>query len=358
MGMTTKSLDLQALHEVANSLPSSIAVSVRGLSKQFPRRRTWAETLRAPWGGDWITAVSNVTFDLRPGEFFGLLGPNGAGKSTLFRVLSTLLRPESGTAVVGGYDLRLEPARVREAVAPAFTDDRSLFLRLSARENLNLYAALRGFRGAEARRRVAEALDAVALADTGEKMVGQFSSGMKQRILIARALLATPNLLLLDEPTRSLDPVSAREFRSLLKNRIAPSIGCTVILATHSSEEAFDLCDRVGVIHQGRLLATGRATDLAREFHNHRYRLVVGDISAAVIRRHFDGLGIRLVGDGTPDDDGWTAYECEIPGGTDVAATLVTTLVADGIAVARCERIELPLASLIESIVERAGQPT
>src|SRR5690606_25256479 len=130
-----------------------------------------------------------------------------------------------------------------------------------------------GLRGREAEARVGELLRVVALADTGEKMVGSFSSGMKQRLLIARALLSRPRILLLDEPTRSLDPLSARDFRAFLREEIAGQQGCSVILATHSAEEALNLCDRLAVLRKGELLAIGPAEELARRYGEERYRL-------------------------------------------------------------------------------------
>ncbi|HSH46152.1 MAG TPA: ABC transporter ATP-binding protein, partial [Longimicrobiales bacterium] len=228
-------------------------VRVRGLTKTFPVRRSWRDLIREPFTRpERITALRDIHFDVGPAEFFGLLGANGAGKTTLFKMLAAQLLPDEGTALVKGFDVVREAAEVRRILTPVVADERSLNWRLTARQNLELFASLYGLRGPAADERVTSLLETVELTDTGTKMVGAFSSGMKQRLLIARALLGNPRVLLLDEPTRSLDPVSARRFRRFLREELAARQGCTVLLATHSADEAFDLCDRVAILDRGR----------------------------------------------------------------------------------------------------------
>jgi len=250
-----------------------IVVRVDGLTKRFPARRGLRETLLHPFAGTTVTVVSDVSFTAAAGEFVGLLGPNGAGKTTLLKMLSTLIIPDSGSASVDGYDVVRDAVMARTLVSPCLAMERSLYYRLTARQNLEVYADLQDVPRAERATRIDDVLSAVALQDTGAKLVGDFSSGMLQRLLIARALLTRPRLLLLDEPTRSLDPISAREFRTFLRDELARERGCAVILATHNAEEAFELCDRVAVLDRGRLLASGVAEQLSREFMGVRYRL-------------------------------------------------------------------------------------
>jgi ABC-2 type transport system ATP-binding protein len=199
--------------------------------------------------------------------------------------------------------------------------------------------------------RVAEVLAAVSLADTGEKLVGQFSSGMLQRLLIARALLTRPRLLLLDEPTRSLDPLSAREFRRFLREELARQRGCAVILATHNAEEAFELCDRVGVLQHGRLLASGVARELAREFLGVRYQLVTTDPDhpslAALAPR-----GVAVTGAQPAEEDGWHVVTLRLQPGSDPSA-LLAELSSAGLRIASFETVRASLADLIEGVVAR-----
>ncbi|MDQ3555756.1 MAG: ABC transporter ATP-binding protein [Gemmatimonadota bacterium] len=329
-------------------------LEIRGLSKRFPVRRGWVDTLRRPFASEYVEVVRNVSCEVGAGEFFGLLGHNGAGKTTLFKMLATLIIPDAGTARIAGYDVVRDAASIRRVLAPVIADERSLHWRLSARENLRLFATLQGLRGSAALRRADELLETVELADAGEKMVGRFSSGMKQRLLIARALLAQPRVLLLDEPTRSLDPVSARRFRSFLREEIAGRQGCTVLLATHNTEEALELCDRVGVLDHGELLAVGTAEQLAAEIGEERYRVWTRSpghpaFGMAEIRRLCRGLAVR----GRETADGWTAVDMDIPGGPQRAAEVLAFLVGDGVPVSTFERMRLSLADLIERIVSR-----
>jgi len=339
---------------------------VEGLTKRFPVRRGWFEMLRRPWQREYVPALQGVSFDVAAGEFFGLLGPNGAGKTTLFKILSTLILPDAGTAVVAGNDIVRRPAAVRQVLTPVIADERSLYWRLSARENLRLFAALHGLRGREAETRVEELLRVVALADTGEKMVGSFSSGMKQRLLIARALLSRPRILLLDEPTRSLDPLSARDFRTFLREEVAGHQGCSVILATHSAEEALNLCDRLAVLRKGELLAIGAAEELARRYGEERYRLWLRDdeLWRHVLARQTTG-GVRLIESRSRDggskenvyqrEDGWVRVEVEIRGGRERTAALLTELNSAGVVVAGLERMDLTLAELLDRILYRSA---
>jgi len=333
-----------------------VVVSIRGLTKRFPVARTWAESIRAPGRREWVTVVDNVDLDVVRGEFFGLLGPNGAGKTTLFKMLSTLVLPDSGAATVEGLDIERDAKRIRTVLVPVVPEERSVNWRLSARENLAVYAALHGFRGRALWDRVDQLLAVVELDDAGHKMVGRFSSGMRQRLLLARTLLGKPKVLLLDEPTRSLDPVSARRFRQFLREEIAGKQGCTVLLATHNAEEALELCDRVGVLHRGRLLAVGQAEDLSRRLGDPRYRLLTRRPVPPAVERLFrqdDGAGPRT---SPPDPDGWVTVEFAIPGGNAEVAATVARLAAAGAEIARFERVSFALADLIEGIVESDGR--
>lgn len=327
------------------------ALRLRHLSKRFRVRRGLIASLRQPRAESWVHAVQDVSCDVRSGEFFGLLGPNGAGKTTLFKMLATLTSPDEGTATVYGADVMRQSREVRRMVAPVAADERGLHWRLSALENLRLFATLYDLRGAAMSDRVHEVLGVVGLAGAEHRVVGTYSSGMRQRLLIARALLIRPRVLLLDEPTRSLDPVSARDFRAFLREEVVGAGKCTVVMATHSAEEALELCDRVAVLHKGRLLAVGAARALEREYSDDRYRIRTRDPEHRGWRvLELEGvIERRTVGE--MEADGWTPVECQVPGGRDAAAHVLASLVGAGVGVADFERIELSLADLIERIV-------
>jgi len=331
-----------------------VSVTVRDLTKRFPIRRGWLRALLHPFSTDLVTSVDSVSFEVHRGEFFGLLGPNGAGKTTLLKMLATLITPDAGSAEVEGIDVAGDPAQARRLVAPVIASERSLYWRLSARENLELFAHLWNVPRPLVASRVEEVLEVVDLRHTGDKMVGQFSSGMMQRLLIARALLAEPRVLLLDEPTRSLDPISARAFRRFLRDELAVRRQCAVVIATHSAEEAFDLCDRVAVLDRGRLLSVGVAAELARDLAGDRYVVwttqprhpALQSLAVAADRGEAAPVALRVM-------DGWTPVEIQLFGGPDEAAGILQRLVAQGVPVAALERVPVSLASLIESVVRR-----
>jgi ABC-2 type transport system ATP-binding protein len=349
--MTARQLAPAPIRPPAAVAAAEAIVRIDALGKRYPARPGWRALLRHPVRRELVTVLDAVSFEVRPGEFFGLLGPNGAGKTTLFKVLSTLVVPDSGRAWIAGHEISRDPGAVRRLLTPVVPEERSLNWRLTASQNMAVYAALHGLRGAEGRRRTAELLEVVELDAAGEKLVAEFSSGMRQRLLLARALLARPRVLLLDEPTRSLDPISARRFRQFLREEIVGRQDCTVLLATHNAEEAFELCDRVGVLHRGRLLATGAPDELARRFTEDRYRLLVRGAAAGLLSELQAREAVRVVAVHDIDEAGWTPVDLCIAGGPDGAARMLTELTIHGADVALLERVRFALADLIERIV-------
>jgi ABC-2 type transport system ATP-binding protein len=199
-------------------------------------------------------ALRDVTLQIARGEIFGLVGPNGAGKTTMLRLLATVFPPTAGGGRIGGADLVNEARKVRRAVALASGDERGFYWRLSGRENLEFFAGLRGLAPGASRHRVREVLELVDLSPMADRPAGHYSRGMRQRLGIARALLGAPEVLLLDEPTRSLDPIMASGIQALV-GRLAAEHGTTVVLATHDLDEAENICRRVGLLREGRLRA-------------------------------------------------------------------------------------------------------
>ena len=330
------------------------AVELRGVVKRFAVRRPLLEALRRPTATVRQEALCDVSLRVPVGRCFGLLGPNGAGKSTVFRILATLVLPDAGTATMGGLDVVQDAEAVRELVAGSGADERSLFWRLSGAENLRLYASLHGLRGAERRQRVEEALAIVGLDASGGQMVGRYSSGLRQRLLLARALLSRPRVLLLDEPTRSLDPVAARAFRDFLRRDIVERQGCTVVLATHAAEEAFELCDAVAVLDRGRVVAQGRATELAAGLAADRLVLFTRDAEHELLRdpaRLLSGARREwAVAPIAPLEPGWEAVVLHVPGGAEASAALLCRLTERGVTVARAESARPSLAELLASL--------
>jgi ABC-2 type transport system ATP-binding protein len=209
---------------------------------------------------DAVLALDEVDLTVERGEVYGLLGPNGAGKTTLCRILSTILLPTSGTARVMSHDVVQEADRVKSSIGIVFGGDRGLYARLTVRDNLRFWAALYGLNGHDLRRRCEGLLERMGLSERAADRVDTLSRGMKQRLHLARGLVADPPLLILDEPTAGMDPVAARDFRTLVSQLRAD--GRTVLLTTHDMAEAEAVCDRVSLMDHGRIVATGAPTEI------------------------------------------------------------------------------------------------
>ena len=207
-----------------------------------------------------VEAVRGLSFRVRAGEIFGLLGPNGAGKTTTVGVLTTLVRPTSGQAAVGGHDVRTDPVEVRRSIGVVFQDS-VLDNDFSGAQNLRLHARL--WRVPDAERRIASLLAAVGLTERADDVVWTYSGGMRRRLEIARALLADPKVMFLDEPTLGLDPIARRDLWQVVRT-LRERHGVTIVLSTHYLEEAQDVCDRVAIVDQGLHRRRGQAVRAGR----------------------------------------------------------------------------------------------
>jgi len=209
-----------------------------------------------------VTAVNHVSFGVKEGEIFGLLGPNGAGKSTTIRVLCTLTRPTEGTATIGGHDIVKDGSKVRELVG-LVSEKMIMYDRLTAKENLKFFGKLYNIPNDVLNSRIKEMLELVHMEKWQNKQVGTYSTGMKQRINIIRALLNMPEVLFLDEPTLGLDPQSSTEIREFIR-KINQERKITIILTTHMMLEADMLCDRIGIMDYGKIIALDTSFNLKK----------------------------------------------------------------------------------------------
>ena len=210
-----------------------------------------------------IRAVDDVSFTCRPGRIYGLLGANGAGKTTTLRLLATLLRPTAGSATVAGFDTVAEPERVRASVGFLATTT-ALYGRLTARETITYFGRLNGLSDAAVAARVARLADELDLHEFLDRRVEKFSTGMKQKTSIARTLVHDPAVLIFDEPTIGLDVMTARNIVRFVRD--CRTRGKTVIYSTHVMSEVEKLCDTVGIIHHGRLVAEGSLAELGQRY--------------------------------------------------------------------------------------------
>ncbi|HRW09662.1 MAG TPA: ATP-binding cassette domain-containing protein [Caldilineaceae bacterium] len=312
-------------------------VAVRNLRKIYQQLKPkegipfWQKFLPSGKLRDEFVAVDDVSFAIQRGEIFGLLGPNGAGKTTTIKMLCTLLEPTAGTATVCGYDVVQEAETVRQRLGAVLTGERSIYWKLTGRENLHYFAALYHIPPAVAKERIDELLTRFELTKRADELVETYSTGMKQRIAIAKALLAKPPVILLDEPTLGLDPQAARNLRELILELKAD--GHTILLTTHYMEEADQLSDRIGIIDGGKIIALDTSTALKASINQL-------DVMQLEVANYDPGLTDQLTA---------------LPTVTNVATRYLNTDSAYSLAVHTTDsRGMLPL--LIETIGTKAGQ--
>ena len=240
------------------------AIQTFELSKQFPKQADWHSLFFRQ--DDLPPAVDKVSLEINEGELFGLVGPNGAGKTTFIKMLSTMILPSSGSARVNGFELS-QDGEIKRTVGLATSDERSFFWRLSGRQNLEFFAVLDNVPPKEIPKRIESVLEIVGLGAEAEKRFLTYSTGMRQRLSIARALLAQPRLLFLDEPTKGLDPVATRRLHDLIRNELTRQQGITVLMTSHNLGEVEQLCDRVAVLFGGRIKGCGTMAELRKQIN-------------------------------------------------------------------------------------------
>ncbi|HEX8137962.1 MAG TPA: ABC transporter ATP-binding protein [Pyrinomonadaceae bacterium] len=269
----------------------SLAVSIAHLSKTyptpFPRLRKFLRRRPRPP----VEALTDVSFDVREGEIFGLIGRNGAGKTTLTKIVATLVQPTEGSVTVKGYDSVRDEEEVRNRVGLATAEERSFYWRLTVEQNLMFFARLYGLSDAAARRRITELIERFELGELTRRRFGELSTGNKQRMAFARAMLANPPVLLLDEPTRSLDPLAAARMRALIQQLAASAPPVSILLTSHNLAEVEELCQRVSIISRGRIRALD-TPERMRALHKQteRVQLQARGLSATRFREELDGL--------------------------------------------------------------------
>lgn len=235
------------------------AVEVSELKKYFisKKKKLFKKTQKKEF-----KAVDGVTFDIYKGEIFGLLGPNGAGKTTIIKMITGLLSPTSGSVKVMGKDVDKNPMDALSNIGTVLAGDRSIYWKLTARENLEYFGALYGLNKKEAKTRAAEVLKRLELEEKADELVEKFSTGMKQKVALGKALIPNAPVVLLDEPTLGLDPQSALNLREIILD--IKKEGRTVLLTTHYMEEADFLSDRIAIIDGGKIIALDTPENLKR----------------------------------------------------------------------------------------------
>jgi ABC-2 type transport system ATP-binding protein len=274
------------------NLTKTFKSKIQGSKNRFFSRKTVS-----------VSAVDNLNLEIKKGELFGLLGPNGAGKTTLVKMLCTLLPPDSGTALINGYDIIKQQMQVKRSLGTLFSvGERGFFWRLNGYRNLEFFAAIYNVPRQKRQERIMEVLKLVGLENSAFNLFQKYSGGMKRRLSLARTLLSDPPIILLDEPTTGLDVISSRNIRAFVRKTVKES-GKTVLYTTHYIEEAAQICDRIGILKRGKIVALDTPDALRAKIKNEELiYLVVEEVTQSQIEQIRSLQGIIGITENTDED--------------------------------------------------------
>lgn len=293
----------------------AVAVEVRDLTKKFKKGKRFRK-------GE-VVAVDSASFEIEDGELFGLLGPNGAGKTTLVRCLANLLIPNDGEIKIFGKSFSKDPLSIRRQIGITTGGERTLYWKLSGRDNLSFFAALYGLYGKEKEKRIDYLMEFLGLKDFENERVERYSSGMRQKISLARALLHDPKILLLDEPTLGLDPQFSRFIRGFIKEELSERQGKTILLTTHYMDEADELCARIAFINKGKIVEINTPSGFKKEIPHKEVLEVryLGSINPTGVEQMKSVEKISVT-----SKDGVSYLKVITPRGEDILADLIELL--------------------------------
>ena len=242
----------------------SYSIETKKLAKVFQQIKGYGDIFLHPLKRKEIIALRDITLKIEQGELFSLLGPTGAGKTTLIKILCNLILPTSGEAYVNGFDVTEQGKQIRKSIGYVLSDERSFYWRLTGRQNLKFFATLNNLSSQQADKKIKEIMDVTDMKDQADNMFKNYSAGQKQKMAIARGLLTNPQILFMDEPTKSLDPGAAHTMRKFIKNKFVKNEGKTVFFATHNLNEAEELSDRIAIIHKGKIRVCGKLAEIRK----------------------------------------------------------------------------------------------
>jgi ABC-2 type transport system ATP-binding protein len=318
------------------------AIEIESLGKIFKKRRSLRDMVSHPFRRPGkVEALSDVSFEVRQGEIFGLLGPNGAGKTTLLKILSSLIIPTGGRAAVNGHDVVGGQRSVRASIGLVTSDERSFYWRLSGRENLHFFAALYNVPRQQVRSRCRTLLEKMDLVEKADQPFMEYSTGTRQRLAIARALLHDPPIIFMDEPTRSLDPAAAKHLREFIAGTLNGLEWKTILLATHNLGEAEALCQRLAILHLSRIRRLGTLSE-------------VRSLGSTWERYEIAVAGLALNDEEAPAGGGSIEIRVEVEGGGEALTELLRRLLEAGARILTCSRRETSLQEVFDLVASEA----
>ena len=333
----------------------SYAIETVNIGKTFNLIKSYRDLILHPFQKKEIIALKDINIRVNKGELFGLLGPNGAGKTTLIKILSGLILPNQGNAYVSGYDLARDGKQARRVVGYVVSEERSFYWRLTGRQNLKFFAILNNLSSSEAKYRIDEVIALTGLDDAADRIFKDYSSGMKQKLAIARGLITHPQILLMDEPTKSLDPLAALNLRRLIKEKIVGEDKKTVFLATHNLSEAEELCHRIAIINHGKVNACGTLEEIRGLLDStKRYLIELRNLPDKLANK-FQNLPFAykvVYSQLHPSSNNNTRIEITVKENSDISE-VIEFIVSSGGKVISCFPQEISLSEIFSQVVEK-----
>jgi len=333
---------------VSRTTRPDLAIETHDLTKRFRKAKSYREILLRPFAREETTALQNVSLSVEVGEFFALVGRNGAGKTTLIKILSTLVLPTGGDAFVAGYDVEREGDKIKKRIGSVVAEERSFYWRLTGRQNLSFFAVLNNIPRAGVKERVDDVIGLVGSEEDADKMFKDYSTGMRHRLAIARALLTDPEIVLFDEPTKSLDPPSAKAIRRLMAAFGLREPKRTVLFATHDLTEAEELAGRIAILDRGTIKACGTPAELRKRVSGkRRYTLKLRQPNERVTN-----LLRRLSPSGHPTGDAAAeeaSFLIEIADSGDVSSVVRQLVLAEA-RILECVAVEPLIAEVFDTL--------
>jgi len=347
-----KAINNIASAKTADSRSMSPAVDVRDVWKwytsSFRFRRTITPTANLR------PALKGISFSIPRGGIVGLLGPNGAGKTTLLKILSTLIEVDKGSVLVLGRDVTTDPVHIRGHIGLVTSDERSFYWRLTGRQNLKFFATLYGLPAKHAKDRIAMLLETLGLTEAADRPYYGYSTGMRQKLAIGRGLLSSPELVFYDEPTRSLDPLSAHNIRQWILNNVQQFPNTTHFIATNQLHEAEQLCDRVIILNRGEVITDGSISDIRKEFEKREHvihRITCRGFSPDGIRWPSADSGLIDIQELPAADSNAVVLHVRTTNDGGALSAVLDTVLRSGGKVLRCETDVVPLDEIFRSLV-------
>lgn len=330
------------------------AIETFELTKQYPQTTNFRSLFTK--SDDNSIAVNQTNLTVHEGEVFGLLGPNGAGKTTLIKMLACLISPTSGHATVNGFHLH-EERSIKSSIGLVTSDERSFYWRLTGRQNLIFFANLHGLPQNQIERSVAQVISSLELENIADKRFLTYSTGMRQRLAIARSLINNPGILFLDEPTKGLDPGSKKLIHEIIFNRLRTKTNLTIFLTTHNLEEAQKLCDRISIMNLGNILAVGDLASLGQMVNiKGHYQFLVEGLTNKSIQTLTDAIPQIQVSKGTSHNDNFITLP--EPDSTEILNTAIDSIRNSSSAIKSVDHKKPTLDSIFTQLVERDSDIT